>query len=196
MAPDLGVTQEEALLRGEAIEFFLFDGAVFKAADQSHEGQPNAGIVGAIFAQREPPVEIRAFHGAEAGILFVNAIHPFLEFRGILLGPPITQIAVGIELAALVVKAMGEFVTDNRANTAKVEGHIGVSAIERRLQDAGGKIDVVLQRAVVGIHGGRSHAELSSIHRFADFIQVAVNFDIPREFRTSATRLFVTVTAA
>ena len=56
LTPNLGVTQEKALLGGEAIEFFLFNGAVFQAADQSHEGQADAGVIGAIFAEREPAV--------------------------------------------------------------------------------------------------------------------------------------------
>ena len=46
------------------------------------------------------------------GVLILDALGVPIELLSIVLGPPILQIALGVELAALVVKAMRQFVPD------------------------------------------------------------------------------------
>ena len=48
---------------------------------------------------------------------------------------------------------------------------------ERRLQYAGGEIDVVHLRVVIGIDRRRRHVPFLAVHRFADFSQLAVEFE-------------------
>ena len=47
---------------------------------------------------------------------------------------------------------------------------------ERRLQNAGRKVDVVHLRIVISIHGGRTHPPFAAIHRFADLGNLAPFF--------------------
>ena len=78
--------------------------------------------------------------------------------------PPVAQRAVGVDLAALVVEAVRQFVADHAADRAVVDRRIGIRIEDRRLQDSGRKHDVA-QRAVVGIVGLRRHAPVEAIDR-------------------------------
>lgn len=104
LAPDLRVSQEETLFQSVAVELILVDAVVFKPAQQCHIGEADSGIVGAVFSKRQPSVYIHAFHRAEFRILVDQAIRPALEGFIVLLRPPIAQVAIRIELPALVVK--------------------------------------------------------------------------------------------
>ena len=53
------------------------------------------------------------------------------------------QVALRVELAALVVEAVGQLVADHRSDRAEVDRRRRSVVEERRLQDAGGKVDVV-----------------------------------------------------
>ncbi len=48
---------------------------------------------------------------------------------------------MSIELASLIVETMREFVTDNHADGAVIYGIVHVFLEERRLQNAGWKVD-------------------------------------------------------
>ena len=52
-------------------------------------------------------------------------------------GPPVVQVAFGVELAALVVEAVRQLVPDHHADAAVVHGVVHLVVEERRLQDAG-----------------------------------------------------------
>ena len=53
--------------------------------------------------------------------------------------------------------------------------HLGIE--QRRLQHAGGEVDVVHLRVVVGVDGGRRHLPLGAVHRLADLGQLALGFE-------------------
>ena len=55
----------------------------------------------------------QARHRAEARILVRDTVRAFLELGCILRSPPVAQVAVGIELPPLVVKAVRQFVPDD-----------------------------------------------------------------------------------
>ena len=92
--------------------------------------------------------------------------------------PPVAQVALRVELAAFVVEAVGQFVSDGAAGVAVVGGVVRLGIEERRLQNAGGEVDVVHLRIVVGVDGGRSHAPLAAVHGLADLGQLAVEFEL------------------
>ena len=85
------------------------------------------------------------------------------NFVGVLLGPPVLQIALGVELAAFVVEAVGQFVADGAAGVAVVRRVVHLRIEERRLQHAGREVDVVHLRVVVGVHGRRRHAPFAAV---------------------------------
>src|SRR4029077_504215 len=62
---------------------------------------------------------------------------------------------------------------DNAADVAVVFVVGSVGGKQRRLQYAGGKIDVVHAGAVVGVDGGRGHGPLSAIDGRAHFGELA-----------------------
>ena len=73
------------------------------------------------------------------------------------------EVAVGVELAAFVVEAVGEFVADDGADVAVVDGVVGFGVVEGGLQDAGGEVDVVHAGVVVGVDGGRASCPTRSL---------------------------------
>src|SRR6185437_11486126 len=102
-----------------------------------------------------------------------NAPSTFFKLCAVGVSPPVAEVAFSIKLAALVVKAMGQFVANDYANAAEVHSSVCSFVKERRLQDSGREVDVIIWRAVIGIHGGRAHAPLFLVERLADFIPVA-----------------------
>ena len=76
------------------------------------------------------------------------------------LRPPVAHGAGRVDLAALVVEAVADLVADDRADGAVVHRRVRRRIEERRLQDAGGEDDLVLEAAVVGVDGLRRHGPL------------------------------------
>src|SRR5260370_35096060 len=93
---------------------------------QSHIGDVDASIVGRIFPQSHEPVLLDA--GAGLGnllrILVGDAFAAGFVFLRILRGPPISQVALGVELAPLVVEAVNRFMSDDSPDSAVVPGVI------------------------------------------------------------------------
>ena len=86
----------------------------------------------------------------------------FIEALRIFFRPPIPQRAGGIDLAPLIVKAMRQFVTDNRTGRAVINRRIGIRVENRWLKNARRKNNVP-QAAVVGIVSLWSHVPVRSI---------------------------------
>jgi len=57
-----------------------------------------------------------------------------------LLRPPVHQITLLIELSTLVIKTMGDLVTDDEPNGAVIHVPRTIAGEERTLQDTGGKL--------------------------------------------------------
>ena len=94
----------------------------------------------------------------------------FVRLR-VRLGPPVAQVALLVELAALIVEAVRQFVADHGAGAAVVDGGVAAGLIERRLQNAGGEVDGVAIGAVVRVDRRRRHAPLAAIDRLADLVE-------------------------
>src|SRR5947208_15201571 len=107
-------------------------------------------------------------YGNKVVILMDNARGTLLKFLGVLLSPPLVEIAFGIELAAFVVESVRELVANYGGRVAVVNGIVHLQVIERRLQNAGGKIDVVHLRIVISVDRRRGHAPLAPVNRLAD----------------------------
>ena len=144
-----------ALLRQRALERELRD--------------PQPAVVGDVLAEGELAVELHlARDRAVARVLVDEAPRALLELGGVSLRPPVLQAAVRRELAALVVEAVGELVADHPAGGAVVDRVVRGEIEEGRLEDARREVDVVPQRVVVGVHGGRAHVPLPAVERLAD----------------------------
>jgi len=97
--------------------------------------------------------------------------------------PPVAEIAIGIELAALVVEPVGEFVTNDRANGAEVQRVISLVVVKRRLQNSRRKRNVVLGRVVGSVDRHGRIRPLSFIERFADLVQPPLHVVLIRALR-------------
>ena len=64
-----------------------------------------SAIVGRIFAQRQPAVQLKVVHGNKVAVFVGDAtgLRPVSELSAIFFGPPVAQVALRIELAALVL---------------------------------------------------------------------------------------------
>ena len=113
--------------------------AVGRVAD----GEP--AEVADVLADGERAVDLlaRGVAGLELVELGDERVGAGLERRPVLVGPPVAQRAVAVELRALVVEAVADLVADDRADAAVVDGVVGVGVEERRLQDRGGEDDLV-----------------------------------------------------
>ena len=169
LAPDVRPAQEETLLRGQAVNRWrLFPG---HRADQRHVRDPHSTVVGGVLAQGQLAVELQIVHRHEAAVLVLGALGALFELLLVVGRPPVAQVAVRVELTALVVEAVGQFVADNCPDRAKVQGIVGFVVIKRRLQDPRRKRDVVLVRVVTGVHRHRRIRPVSLIERFADLVE-------------------------
>ncbi len=98
------------------------------------------------------------------GILRAQPLGAPLEGRGVRRRPPVAQLALGVELAALVIEAVGELVAYHPADGAVVDRRVGGRVEHRRLQDARREHDVA-QRAVVGVVGLGRHPPVRAVDR-------------------------------
>ncbi len=73
-------------------------------------GQQGTAQVGHILAQRELRIDLDVVDHGVVRILIGNALRALLKLLGIVFGPPVLQVSLGVELAALVIEAMRELV--------------------------------------------------------------------------------------
>ncbi len=90
-------------------------------------------------------------HGDVLGILVVaRTACGASNLFAVVLGPPVLEIALGVELAAFVVEGVRQFMADRRRRYRRSLGASSILAsYKRRLQYAGGEVDVVYLRIVV-----------------------------------------------
>jgi len=109
--PALTVAEEELLQRRVTVLFGIeIEAFSFGIGQECDIGEPQAAVVGGVFAERELAIDLHVINHHEVAVLVNFTIGFFLELLSVLGGPPILEIAVAIELAALVVKGVGQFV--------------------------------------------------------------------------------------
>src|SRR5579864_7895383 len=176
-SPILRVAQEKTLFGCKAVGIFFAGLAVLRFLKRGICQRCSAQI-GDAFAFHQFAVLVQAFFGFVAVELLSYALAAVLEALQIFRSPPILQIAARVELRALIVEAVGDFVADDRADAAVVVCVVALGIVKRELQDARGEDDFVELRIVVGIDGGRGHAPLAAVHGLADFGEVARGFKL------------------
>ena len=89
--------------------------------------------IGDILAHCQLGVHIHSFDWAISGVLFTKLVGAGLESRGIFLRPPVTQQAIAVGLAALIVESVGDLMADYGANSAVVDRRVGMWIEKGRL---------------------------------------------------------------
>ena len=103
-------------------------------------GLLEAAVVGDVLALRHLAVDVQADVVELVGrVLVDDALGALAERLHRHVVPPLLEVAVAVELAALVVEAVRDLVADDDADAAVVERLGELAAVEQRLQDAGRK---------------------------------------------------------
>src|SRR5437762_4071549 len=172
LPPDLRPRQEESLLRRKAIDIrrapFLGEGLLECSVRDRETSQ-----IGEILTQRQFAVYVQAVEHRVRIELRCDQTRSCLELRQIGGTPPVAEIALRVELRALVVEAVSHLVTDDGAHAAIVDGVVGVWIEERGLHDASGKHDLVHRGIVVRIYRWWCHPPFGAIDGLSDLGQRA-----------------------
>src|SRR5205807_607835 len=175
LAPSPGKSEKITLIGGVAIDFLIWILlGLGHQIMQGHQGDARAAVVRGIFAQGELAIEFQVVNGNEVTVFIGNAFGAFFKFLSVLRCPPIAKIALGIEFAALIVKAMSQFMANDQSNRAKVDGIINVTVKKWRLENSCRENDLIEPAAIVGIYGRGCHAPLFFVDRLSYFLKVAI----------------------
>ncbi len=118
----------------EAVEIF---GArlPFQGFFVSGVGDGHATEVADAFAENQLAVLVQAGLDFVAVELFFDAGGALVEIFAVVAGPPVAQIAAGIELRTLIVEAVRNFVADDGAHAAVIDGVVGFRVVERAVAE-------------------------------------------------------------
>ena len=119
---------------------------------------------------------MQVVHTDESVVLLHDTLGTLIKLLTVGRRPPVFQVALAIELPALVIEAVRQFMPDDGPHRTVVHRIIPAGIEERRLQNPGGKVDVVHLRIVISIHCRRAHAPFPAVYRLADFGNVAPLF--------------------
>ena len=169
--PDLRPTDVDPLLTRKAVNHRR--GLATQGELVGLGGHRQARGVGNILAQRQFAVDEVALHRAVACELFDQRTGLCGKAFIVFFGPPVAQIAQAIVLAALVIKAMADFMANHTTYGTVVNRIFGLGVKERRLQNNSREDDFVHLGVVVGVHRLRGHEPLVTVNRLAQFAHIA-----------------------
>src|ERR1700722_18085049 len=141
----LRISDKEALLGSEAVAVCQMHGPglIFPC----HPSENQSAKIGDVFPLRELAVDLYVVHDDVLCVLIHHALRAGLEALVVPCSPPILQVALSVELAALIVEAVSQLVTNGSTRVAIVGRVVHLGIVKRGLQYAGRKIDVVHARA-------------------------------------------------
>src|SRR2546430_9609799 len=141
--PGVGIRQEEALSIGPSIRAFVVQRfpLLFERGFQRIQGEMDSAIVSSVLALGEQTVLLDSGSGVRhfLRVFIRDALAAFVILLAIFGGPPVTQVAVRVEFASLIVEAMNDFMSDDHANGAEINRIVFRRIEIRRLQNNGGE---------------------------------------------------------
>src|SRR6185437_4879168 len=156
IAAPLPPCDEELLIRGKALErrgrvllLRLFEGEVCDFCSRK---------VADTLAQHQLSIVVDVRLNVVTVKLAYNARRFLLKTLHIVGCPPIVKAALRIELCALIVKAMADFMPNHHANRAVINSVHSLHVKSRRLENAGREDNLIHQWIVISIGSGRRHA--------------------------------------
>src|SRR5690606_1073233 len=100
------------------------------------KGNQKATQIADIFTEGKLSLNIYTFKRLIGIVLGNQFSRSFPEILQIFFLPPVLQISIGIVPTPLVIKAMGDFMANNRSDASVVYRCISLVIIKRRLQDS------------------------------------------------------------
>src|SRR6266487_2315213 len=175
--PGTSPRQEEALRARQTVDYrCLF-------AVQRHQiGLPcdaQASEIPDILPDRQRSVHmlVRSLLRRQAVVLLDQRPGPGFERLPVLCAPPVGEPAVTVRLGTLVVEAVADLVTDDRADRSVIGRIVAARIEERILQDRSREHNLVHARVVVGVDHLGSHEPLVMVDRLADLVHLAVELE-------------------
>lgn len=110
---------------------------------ESGHGDAETSLVSDILAESVLSVGVNSGEHFDLVELSDESLGLFSELGCVLRSPPVGHVAVGVEVAALVVETVGHLVADHHADAAVVLGVGSVRIEEGSLEDGGGEDDLV-----------------------------------------------------
>ena len=187
-APGLCKGDEEVLLR---LRFHL--AAALLA--QRLQGHLQAANVGDVLAQRQVSVQLRVVHRGVRVVLLGHAFGALVERVAYVLRPPFVQVAVPVELPALIVEAVGQLMAGDHSQAAVVRRLRSSRLEERCLHDSGEEYHLVQRGIVVRVHRHGAELEVVAIDGLADLVQIALGLEARRLVQIRQQRLLPDVHA-
>src|ERR1700685_1107083 len=119
-APRIGIGEEEALAIGPAVRTFVVERLPLRleCALQREQREMDAPVIRRVLALGEQAIllDSRTGIGNLLRVLVGNALAAFVVLLGVFRSPPVAQVALSVELAPLIVKAVSQFVADDHAD--------------------------------------------------------------------------------
>ena len=185
-SPYACISQEETLVGSESVDngqrmilSGVFEGCI---------GYLQTTVVGQVLTQRQATIGIKVGQHLDSREEIGILVGAGLELLAIGSSPPVVHITILVELASLVVEAVGHLVTNHHADGTIVEGIVGRHIKEGHLQNTGREADLVGGGVIVGIHGLRIHIPVVDIHGLASHV---VNLVLVPELTTCQQVLVV-----
>src|SRR5699024_5346280 len=97
-----------------------------------------------------------------------------LKCSAILIRPPRVQVSIAVVLRSLVIEAVTNFVTDDRADRTEVLRCISLWVIKRWAQNCRWEGDVVDHWVVESVHRLRGAKPFIAVGRFANLIELKI----------------------
>ena len=164
-SPQACIGEEEALFGSES--FLHGQRSVLRRSLKCLEGDVQTAVVGDVLTQRELAVGFQVGEDIDFVEEVDHHLRACLKLLGVVCAPPVSEVSILGELAALVVKSVGHLVSDDDAYRSVVVRIVSRHVEEGRLEDTGREADFVGRRVVVGIDSLRGHLPLVSVDGLA-----------------------------
>ena len=123
-APHERIREKEPLARSQPVGVGRVQGLAASLINvlQRQERQMQSAVVCGIFTSGELTFLLYTVLWKLLGVLVDDALIFLFVMLRVFRGPPVAQIAFGVELTPLIVEAMDRFVPDYRSDAAQVRG--------------------------------------------------------------------------
>lgn len=162
------ISQEEALSGSEIVLVLQF--LALRGVKESIVSHLQSSVVSQVLTQSETTIGVQIGQHLDIGEEIGIHVRTLLEAFGIASCPPVTHIAVGVILAALVIEAVCHLVAYHYTDSAIVEGLVCLRIKERILQDTCGETNLVGSGVVIGVYRLGIHEPLIAVYGLASLL--------------------------
>src|SRR5947207_14803668 len=145
--PATRIAEKEPLLGRETVDIRWSRFALHRMLESCISDHQTTEV-GDRFTLDQAAVFVQALLNFKAIELVDDALRFLLKRFQVSVAPPVCQVPGCIELTTLIVKAVRHFMPNHRTHAAVIQSVVGAGVEERRLQNAGGKNDLIATRYV------------------------------------------------